>query len=196
MECRGGGLGAWPGGLEIWVILLIARSWSIDRRVLLRLLNYRLRSINRHHIRVIENYWRISGKIGPVRRHRTQSVVTQRKPPTEQATEHQTIPYHTSTALQPRQKTYPLLSELTSALVLSVSQKFDDTALVGGKTDDLAGDLTDEGSAAGRLALAAADLVLGGVEGRGFLVMLVSRIRENLIRVLRIMFELENWSNR
>ena len=66
-------------------------------------------------------------------------------------------------------KTYPLLSELTSALVLSVSQKFDDTALIGGKTDNLAGDLADEGSAAGRLALGAADLGLGGVEGGGFL---------------------------
>lgn len=66
-------------------------------------------------------------------------------------------------------KTYPLLSELTSALVLSVSQEFDDTALIGGKTDNLAGDLADEGSAAGRLALGAADLGLGGVEGGGFL---------------------------
>ena len=64
--------------------------------------------------------------------------------------------------------TEPLLSELTSALVLSVSQEFDDTALIGGKTDNLAGDLADEGSAAGRLALGAADLGLGGVEGGGF----------------------------
>ena len=66
-------------------------------------------------------------------------------------------------------KTYSLLRELTGALVLSVSQEFDDTALIGGKTDNLAGDLADEGSAAGRLALGAADLGLGGVERGGFL---------------------------
>jgi hypothetical protein len=65
--------------------------------------------------------------------------------------------------------TYPLLGELTSSLVLSVSQKLDDTTLIGGKTDNLAGDVTDEGSAAGRLALGAADPGLGGVERGGFL---------------------------
>jgi hypothetical protein len=67
--------------------------------------------------------------------------------------------------------TEPLLGELTSSLVLSVSQKFDDTTLIGGKTDNLAGDVTDEGSAAGRLALGAADPGLGGVERGGFLSM-------------------------
>lgn len=83
--------------------------------------------------------------------------------PNERATGHRT-----NRPSQPS-RTYPLLSELTGALVLSVSQEFDDTALIGGKTDNLAGDLTDEGSAAGRLALGAADLGLGGVEGCGFL---------------------------
>lgn len=84
------------------------------------------------------------------------------RPNEQQDKNHRTI--HTTGT-----KTYPLLSELTSALVLSVSQEFDDTALIGGKTDNLAGDLADEGSAAGRLALGAADLGLGGVEGGGFL---------------------------
>lgn len=69
----------------------------------------------------------------------------------------------------PELVTYPLLGELTSSLVLSVSQKFDDTTLIRGKTDNLAGDVTDEGSAAGRLALGAADPGLGGVERGGFL---------------------------
>lgn len=82
----------------------------------------------------------------------------------EQATGHP--PNHHN---QSKNSTYPLLCELTGALVLSVSQEFDDAALIGGKTDNLAGDLTDEGSTAGRLALAAADLVLGGAVGRGFL---------------------------
>lgn len=68
-----------------------------------------------------------------------------------------------------REKTYSLLRELTSTLVLSVSQEFDDTALIGGKTDNLAGDLTDESGAAGGLTLGAADAVLGGLEGGGFL---------------------------
>ena len=68
-----------------------------------------------------------------------------------------------------RQLTYPLLGELTSALVLSVSQEFNDTALIGGKTDNFAGDLADESGAAGRLALGAADFGLGGVERCGFL---------------------------
>lgn len=66
-------------------------------------------------------------------------------------------------------KTYALLSELTGTLVLGVPQQFDDAALVGSKTDDLTGDVADERSAAGRLALGAADLVLGGVESSGFL---------------------------
>lgn len=66
-------------------------------------------------------------------------------------------------------KTYPLLRKLTGPLVLSVSQEFNDTALIGGKTDNFTGDLADEGSAAGRLALAAADLGLWGLEGGRFL---------------------------
>lgn len=65
--------------------------------------------------------------------------------------------------------TYALLSELTGTLVLSVSQQLNDTALIGGKADNLTSDLADERSAAGRLALGAANLVLGGVEGSGFL---------------------------
>lgn len=66
-------------------------------------------------------------------------------------------------------KTYPLLGELTSALVLSVSQEFDDAALIGGKTDNLAGDLTNESGTAGRLALGTADPGLGGVKRGGLL---------------------------
>lgn len=65
--------------------------------------------------------------------------------------------------------TEPLLGELTSTLVLSVSQEFDDTALIGGKTDNLTSDVTNKGSTAGGLALGAADTGLGGVEGGGFL---------------------------
>lgn len=65
--------------------------------------------------------------------------------------------------------TYALLSKLTGTLVLGVPQQFDDAALIGSKTDDLTGDVTDERSAAGRLALGAANLVLRGVEGSGFL---------------------------
>lgn len=66
-------------------------------------------------------------------------------------------------------RTYSLLRELTSTLVLSVSQEFDDAALIGGKANNLAGDLTDESGAARRLTLGAADAVLGGLEGGGFL---------------------------
>lgn len=76
-------------------------------------------------------------------------------------------------------QTYSLLGELTSALVLSVSQEFDDTTLIGGKTDNLAGDLTNEGRAAGRLALGTADPGLGGVEGGGFL----QDIKDMLVRL-------------
>jgi hypothetical protein len=54
-------------------------------------------------------------------------------------------------------------------LVLGVAEQLDHTALIGSKADDLTSDLTDERSAAGRLALGTADLVLGGVEGSGFL---------------------------
>lgn len=66
-------------------------------------------------------------------------------------------------------ETYALLSELAGTLVLSVSQELNDAALIGGKANDLTGNLTDERSAAGRLALGTANLVLGGVEGSGFL---------------------------
>lgn len=65
--------------------------------------------------------------------------------------------------------TYTLLSELAGTLVLGVPQQLNDAALIGGETDDLAGDVADELSAAGRLALGTADLGLGGVEGSGFL---------------------------
>ena len=71
-------------------------------------------------------------------------------------------------ALATGEGTESLLGELTSALVLSVSQEFDDTTLIGGKANNLTGDLADEGSAAGRLALGPADAVLGGLEGGGF----------------------------
>jgi hypothetical protein len=54
-------------------------------------------------------------------------------------------------------------------LVLGVAEQLNHTALIGGKADDLASDLADERSAAGRLALGTADLVLGGVKGSGFL---------------------------
>lgn len=66
-------------------------------------------------------------------------------------------------------KTYSLLCELTGTLVLSVPQKFDDTALIGSETDDLTGDVANESGAAGGLALGTADAVLGGVKGSGFL---------------------------
>lgn len=56
-----------------------------------------------------------------------------------------------------------------STLVLGVAEQLNHTALIGGKTDNLTGNLADERSAAGRLALGAANLVLGGVEGSGFL---------------------------
>lgn len=72
-------------------------------------------------------------------------------------------------ALATDEGTEALLSELTGTLVLGVSQELNDAALIGGKTNDLTGNLTDERSAAGRLALGAANLVLGGVEGGGFL---------------------------
>lgn len=65
--------------------------------------------------------------------------------------------------------TYALLSELAGTLVLGVPQQLNDAALIGGETDDLTSDVADELSAAGRLALGTADLVLGGVEGSGFL---------------------------
>lgn len=66
-------------------------------------------------------------------------------------------------------QTYPLLCELPGTLVLSVPQKFDDTALIGSETDDLTGDVANESGAAGGLALGAADAVLRGVKGGGFL---------------------------
>ena len=66
-------------------------------------------------------------------------------------------------------KTYSLLCELTGTLVLRVPQKFNDTALIGSETDDLTGDVANESGSAGGLALGAADAVLGGVKGGGFL---------------------------
>lgn len=75
--------------------------------------------------------------------------------------------------------TYALLGELAGTLVLSVPQQLNDAALIGGKTDDLTSDVPDELSAAGRLALGTADLVLGGVEGSGFLLSVVSRPGSN-----------------
>ena len=87
----------------------------------------------------------------------------------------QAEPTNQSPTIQHR-KTYPLLSKLPGALVLSVSQKFNDTALIGGKTGDLADDVTDEGSAACRVALGAADTGLRGVEGGSFLCLLASHI--------------------
>jgi hypothetical protein len=65
--------------------------------------------------------------------------------------------------------TEALLSELAGTLVLGIAEQLNHTALIGGKADDLASDLADERSAAGRLALGTADLVLGGVKGSGFL---------------------------
>ena len=66
-------------------------------------------------------------------------------------------------------ETYPLRSQLSSPLILSVSQQFNDTALIWSKTDNFAGDFTDECGAAGGLALRTGDSVLRGVEGSGFL---------------------------
>lgn len=83
-------------------------------------------------------------------------------------------------------KTYPLLSKLPGALVLSVSQKFNDTALIGGKTGDLADDVTDEGSAAGRTALGAADTGLGGVKRGGGLFPLASKFNQEFQHMNRI----------
>lgn len=79
--------------------------------------------------------------------------------------------------------TYALLSELAGTLVLSVPQQLNDAALIGGKTDDLTSDVPDELSAAGRLALGTADLVLGGVEGSGFL---LSELLVNLVQIIHL----------
>lgn len=62
-----------------------------------------------------------------------------------------------------------------STLVLGIAEQLNHTALIGGKANNLTSDLTDERSAARRLALGAADLVLGGVEGGGFLYHQVSQ---------------------
>ena len=56
-----------------------------------------------------------------------------------------------------RSKTYPLLGELSCALVLGVSEQFDDTALVGGETGDFADDVTHERGALAEVALGAGD---------------------------------------
>ena len=65
--------------------------------------------------------------------------------------------------------TYPLLGKLPGPLVLSVPQQFNDTALIGSKTDNLAGNFADERGTARGLALGAADPVLGGVKRGRFL---------------------------
>lgn len=62
-----------------------------------------------------------------------------------------------------------------STLVLGVAEQLNHTALIRGKANNLTSDLADERSAARRLALGAANLVLGGVEGCGFLYCQVSQ---------------------
>jgi hypothetical protein len=65
-------------------------------------------------------------------------------------------------------KTYSLLSELSSPLVLCVPQQFNDAALIWGETSDFLHDVPDESSAAGEVSLGAGDTGLGLVGG-GFL---------------------------
>ena len=64
-------------------------------------------------------------------------------------------------------KTYSLLGQLPRALVLGVSEQFDDAALVGGKTGDFADDITHERGALAEVALGARDT--GGGLNRGYL---------------------------
>ena len=52
-------------------------------------------------------------------------------------------------------KTYPLLSQLSSSLVLAVSQQFDDTTFIRGETSDFLDDVTDELGALGEVAFCA-----------------------------------------
>jgi hypothetical protein len=65
-------------------------------------------------------------------------------------------------------KTYSLLSQLSRALVLGVSEQFDDAALVGGETSDLTNDVADEGGALAEVALVAGD-TSGGLDWGDFL---------------------------
>ena len=44
-------------------------------------------------------------------------------------------------------KTYPLLRQLSRALILGVPQQFDDSSLVGCETGDFLDDFADEGCA-------------------------------------------------
>ena len=62
----------------------------------------------------------------------------------------------------------PLLREFPCSLVLGVSQQFNDTALIWGKTGDFLNDITDELSATGKMALCPRDSGLGSV-GSGFM---------------------------
>lgn len=71
--------------------------------------------------------------------------------------------------LAAREGTEPLLGKLPGPLILSVSQQFNNAALIGSKTDDLAGDFADESGTARGLALGAADPGLGRVKGGRFL---------------------------
>ena len=63
---------------------------------------------------------------------------------------------------------YPLLGELTGALVLAVAEELDDAALVGGEAGDLLDDVADESGALAQVALGPADAGLDDAGG-GFL---------------------------
>ena len=65
-------------------------------------------------------------------------------------------------------KTYSLLCQLPRALVLGVSEQFDDAALVGGETGDFADDVTHERGALAEVALGARDAG-GGLDRGDFL---------------------------
>jgi hypothetical protein len=60
----------------------------------------------------------------------------------------------------------PLLGELAGTLVLGVAEKFDDTALVGGKASNLLDNLTDESRALAQVTLATGHARLVDAEGR------------------------------
>lgn len=61
-----------------------------------------------------------------------------------------------------RGRTYSLLCQLSRALVLGVSQQFDDTTLIWGKTGDLLDNVSNESGTLAEVALGAADARLGG----------------------------------